>query len=55
MLPAHIAENVRKQILFYLQSTFTFRDRRVERQFELFLNDPEDGIFKGPWVTLRRP
>jgi len=55
MLPAHIAENIRKQILYYLQSTFAFRDRRAEKQFERFLIDPENGIFKGPWVTLRRP
>lgn len=52
MLPAHIAENIRKQILYYLQSTFAFRDRKVERQFENFLNDPDNGMFKGPWVTL---
>jgi DEAD/DEAH box helicase domain-containing protein len=55
MLPAHIAENIRKQILYYLQSTFAFRDRKVERQFENFLTDPDNGMFKGPWVTLRRP
>jgi len=45
MIPAHIAENVRKQILYYLQSTFAFRDRKVESQFEAFLNDPENGMF----------
>lgn len=55
MLPVHLAENIRKQVLFYLQSTFGFRDRAVERAFERFLNDPESGLFKGPWVQLRRP
>jgi hypothetical protein len=25
MLPAHLAENVRKQVLYYLQLTFNFR------------------------------
>ena len=30
MLPAHLAENIRKQVLFYLQSTFDFRDKQVE-------------------------
>ena len=55
MLPAHLAENIRKQILFYLQSTFDFRDRDVEKAFERFLNDPESGLFKGPWVQLKRP
>ena len=55
MLPAHIAENIRRQVLYYLQSTFDFRDRAVSRAFEQFLQDPERGMFKGPWVQLRRP
>jgi len=55
MLPAHLAENIRKQVLFYLQSTFTFRDPAVERAFEQFLTDPENGVFKGPWAQLKLP
>jgi DEAD/DEAH box helicase domain-containing protein len=55
MLPAHLAENIHKQVLFYLQSTFDFHDKTVERAFERFLTDPENGLFKGPWVQLRRP
>jgi DEAD/DEAH box helicase domain-containing protein len=55
MLPAHLAENIRQQVLYYLQSTFDFRDKRVERAFERFLDDPDTGLFKGPWVHLRRP
>ena len=55
MLPAHIAENIRKQVLYYLQSTFTFRDKRVDKAFMRFLEDPENGLFKGPWAHLRRP
>ena len=55
MLPAHLAENIRQQVLYYLQSTFDFRDKGVERAFERFLDDPETGVFKGPWVHLRRP
>ena len=55
MLPAHLSENIRKQVLFYLQSTFAFRDKEVEDAFQRFLMDPENGLFKGPWVQLRRP
>ena len=55
MLPAHLAENIRKQVLFYLQSTFDFREKSVEKAFERFLTDPDSGLFKGPWVQLRRP
>lgn len=50
MLPAHLAENIRKQVLYYLQSTFDFREKPVEKAFERFLTDPENGLFKGPWV-----
>jgi len=55
MLPAHLAENIRRQVLYYLQSTFDFRDEDVGRAFERFLSDPSRGIFKGPWVQLKRP
>ncbi|PYP82904.1 MAG: helicase [Blastocatellia bacterium AA13] len=55
MLPVHLAENIRKQVLFYLQSTFDFRDPAVDRAFERFLTDSDTGLFKGPWVQLRRP
>lgn len=55
MLPAHIAQNIRRQILYYLQSTFSFRDKNTDQAFQRFLADPESGIFKGPWVQLRRP
>ena len=55
MLPAHIAQNIRKQILYYLQSTFSFRDKKVDAAFQRFLEDPESGIYKGPWVQLKRP
>ena len=27
MLPVHLAENIRKKVLFYLQSTFDFREK----------------------------
>jgi len=46
MLPAHIAQNIRKQVEYYLQATFSFRDKKA---FSLFINDPENGMFKGPW------
>lgn len=55
MLPAHLAENIRRQVLYYLQSTFDFRNQSVGRAFEKFLEHEEKGVFKGPWVLLRRP
>ena len=55
MLPAHLAESIRKQVLLCLQSTFDFRDREVDKAFERFLGDPENGLFKEPGTLLRRP
>jgi len=55
MLPVSLAPDVRRQVLHYLGATFNFREKRVEEALQRFLKDPEDGIFKGPWVQLRRP
>ena len=55
MLPASIAPDIRRQVLHYLGATFNFRDRAVEQALQRFLNDPEEGIFKGPWIQFRRP
>lgn len=55
MLPAHIAQNIRRQILYYLQSTFSFRDKKTDQAFRRFIEDPEAGLFKGPWIHLSRP
>lgn len=55
MLPAHLALSIKQQVLFYLQSTFDFRDRTEDEALERFLLDKEKGLFKGPWVVVRRP
>lgn len=55
MLPANLAESIRQQVLYYLQSTFDFRDPAVDDAFRAFLLDPDAGLFKGPWLMLRRP
>jgi DEAD/DEAH box helicase domain-containing protein len=54
MLPARPAKNIGKQVLFYLQSTFDFREKAIDKAFERFLTDPDSGLCKGPWVQLRR-
>ncbi|MBK1704775.1 DEAD/DEAH box helicase [Halochromatium glycolicum] len=55
MLPATLAQDVRKQVLHYLQATFRLRDQATEQALETFFNDPENGLFKGPWLQVRRP
>jgi DEAD/DEAH box helicase domain-containing protein len=47
MLPVTLAPDVRRQVLHYLGATFNFREKAVEQALQRFLNDPEDGIFKG--------
>ncbi|WP_395752920.1 DEAD/DEAH box helicase [Prosthecobacter sp.] len=55
MLPITLAPDVRRQVLHYLGATFNFREKAVEQALLRFLEDPEEGIFKGPWLQLRRP
>jgi DEAD/DEAH box helicase domain-containing protein len=55
MLPATLAHEVRKQVLHYLEATFNTRHRQVEEALRRFFDAPENGLFKGPWLSLRRP
>jgi DEAD/DEAH box helicase domain-containing protein len=55
LLPATLALEVKKQVLHYLGATFNLRRRDQERALDAFFNDPERGLFKGPWLQVRRP
>ena len=55
MLPATLAFEVRRQILHYLEATFHMRDPEVEQALRRFFTQPDHGLFKGPWLQLRRP
>ena len=55
MLPATLSQNVRRQIRHYLEATFNFRRKDEEAAFGAFVDDPANGLFKGPWVQLRHP
>ncbi|WP_257263618.1 DEAD/DEAH box helicase [Endozoicomonas sp. ONNA2] len=55
MLPATLAQEVRKQIQHYLGATFHMRQPESEQALQKFFNHPEDGLFKGPWVQVKRP
>lgn len=55
MLPATLAHEVKKQVLHYLGATFNMRAPAAEQALQTFFNDPENGLFKGPWVQLKRP
>ena len=55
MLPATLAQDIRQQVIHYLEATFNFRRRDEEAALRRFINDPENGLFKGSWVQIRRP
>lgn len=55
MLPLQQAYEVKHSILEYLKATFTFKDRKVAGAFDSFINHPEEGIFKGPYISLKLP
>lgn len=55
MLPLQQAFEVRTAIEEYLKATFGFRNREVSKAFYSFINHPEEGIFKGPYVSLKLP
>lgn len=55
MLPLQQAYEVKHSILEYLKATFSFKDRRVHESFYHFINDQEEGIFKGPYVSIKLP
>ena len=55
MLPATIAQDIRQQVLHYLEATFNFRRHDEEDALRRFISDPESGLFKGPWLQVRRP
>lgn len=55
MLPLQQAYEVQHSILEYLKATFSFKDKAVHEAFYKFVADAEDGIFKGPYVSLKLP
>jgi DEAD/DEAH box helicase domain-containing protein len=55
MLPLQQAFEVRTAIEEYLKATFGFRNREVSKPFYAFINHPDDGIFKGPYISLKLP
>ncbi|AYD89097.1 DEAD/DEAH box helicase [Actinomyces lilanjuaniae] len=55
LLPSLQAERIRRSIVDYLSTTFALTDTEPQRALADFLQDPEQGIFVGPYVRLRLP
>ncbi len=55
MLPLQQAREVRDSIIEYIKATFRFKEKVVGDAFYRFIQDKEDGLFKGPYVSLKTP
>ena len=55
MLPLQQAFEVKYAILEYLKATFGFKEKAVHEAFYNFINHEQDGIFKGPYISLKLP
>ena len=55
MRPSIVAEELRRTITDYLATTFALTDEREREALAAFLDDPKDGIFRGPYLRIRTP
>lgn len=53
MLPLQQAYEVKQSIIEYLKATFDFKKKAVSKAFYEFIESPTDGIFKGPFISLK--
>lgn len=55
MLPLQQAREVRDSVIEYIKATFRFKEKDVSDAFYRFVEDKKDGLFKGPYVSLKTP
>lgn len=55
MLPLQQAYEVKESVMEYLKATFRFKEKDVHDAFYQFLEDEKDGLFKGPYISLKTP
>ncbi|QVI24283.1 DEAD/DEAH box helicase [Nocardia tengchongensis] len=53
MKPTLAAEELRKSLTQYLTTTFALAEPTVREALERFLEDPQQGIFRGPYLRIR--
>lgn len=53
MLSLQQATEIKESITSYLKATFTFRKRSVAEAFDNFIYHPTQGMFKGPYLSLK--
>lgn len=55
LLPTREAAQIHASLVDYLTTTFALSDDEARRGLEQFLRDPDDGVFRGPYVRVRVP
>lgn len=55
MLPLQQAYEVKESVLEYIKATFRFKEPDVHKAFYEFIEDEHDGLFKGPYISLKTP
>ena len=55
MLPLQQAREVRDSVIEYIKATFRFKEKDVSDAFYRFIEDKKNGLFKGPYVSLKTP
>ena len=55
MLPLQQAREVRDSVIEYIKATFRFKEKDVSDAFYRFIEDKQDGLFKGPYISLKTP
>lgn len=55
MLPLQQAREVRDSVIEYIKATFRFKEKSVGDAFYRFIEDKANGLFKGPYVSLKTP
>ena len=53
MRPTLAAEELRQNLTQYLTTTFALADQPARDGLERFLNDPSEGMFRGPYLRIR--
>ena len=55
MRPTLAAEELQRNLTQYLTTTFALADQPAREGLERFLNDPRQGMFRGPYLRIRTP
>ena len=55
MLPLQQAYEVKESVLEYIKASFRFKEPDVHKAFYEFIEDEHDGLFKGPYISLKTP